>query len=116
MLQEELGIEAAQESHRIEIFPPAIFVGNPTAGRAAIVEIEHGGDRIDAQAVHAIAVEPEQSAGEQEIRHFSAAVIVDQRAPVEMAALHRIGMLVKRRAVEMREPMRIVGEMPGYPV
>ena len=33
-----------------------------------------------------------------------------------MAALQRIGVLVKRGAVEMAEAVRIVGEMPGHPV
>ena len=33
-----------------------------------------------------------------------------------MAALQRIGVLVERGAVEIAEPVRIVGEMPGHPV
>src|SRR5258707_7953247 len=33
-----------------------------------------------------------------------------------MATLQRVGMLVKRGAVEIAEAMRIVGEMPGHPV
>ena len=84
--------------------------------RPAVVEIEHRGDRIDAQPVDAVAVEPEQRVGDQEVRHLDAAVVVDQRAPVEMAALHRIGVLVERGAVEVGEPVRIVGEMPRHPV
>ena len=47
---------------------------------------------------------------------FGAAVIVDQRAPVEVTALQRVGVLVERGAVEMAEAVRIVGEMPGHPV
>ena len=33
-----------------------------------------------------------------------------------MAALQRVGVLVKRGAVEIAQPMRIVGKMPGHPV
>ncbi len=33
-----------------------------------------------------------------------------------MAPLHRIGVLVERGAVELRQPVRIVGEMPRHPV
>ena len=33
-----------------------------------------------------------------------------------MAALTRVGMLVERGAVELREPVRIVGEVPRHPV
>ena len=113
---EHFGIEAAQEIDGLEIFPAAILVRDPAAGGAAVVEIQHGGDRIDAQAVDGVALQPEQRVRHQEIDDFGAAVIVDQRAPVEVAALHRIGVLVQRGAVEMAEAMRIVREMPGHPV
>ena len=113
---EHLGIEAAQEIDGFEIFPAAIFVRDPAAGRPAVVEIQHGGDRIDAQAVDGIALQPEQRVRHQEIDHFGAAVIVDQRTPVEVTALQRVGVLVERGAVEMAETMRVVGEMPGHPV
>ena len=33
-----------------------------------------------------------------------------------MAALHRIGVLVERRAVELAEPMRVLREMAWHPV
>src|SRR5204862_2659481 len=82
----------------------------------AVVQIEHRSDGIYAQAIDAIPIQPEQRVRYQEIHDFGAAVIVDQRAPVEMAALLRIGVLVERRAVEIAEAMWIVWEMPGYPV
>ena len=95
---------------------PPYFVRNPAAGGPAVVEIEHRGDGIDAQAVDAVAIEPEQRAREQEIGDFGAAVIVDQRAPIEMPSLPRVGMLVERGAVEPREAVGIVREMPGHPI
>ena len=57
---EHFGIEAAQEVDGLEIFAAAILVRNPAAGGPAVVEIEHRGDRIDAQAVDAVALQPEQ--------------------------------------------------------
>src|SRR5262249_42966498 len=42
--------------------------------------------------------------------------IVNERAPVEMPPLLRIEVLVKRRAVELTESMRIIREMPGHPI
>ncbi len=83
---------------------------------AAVVEIDHRGDGIDAQPIDTVAIEPEQRVGGEEVRHFDAAVVVDQRAPVEMAALHRVGVLVQRGAVKVSEPVRIVGKMPRNPV
>ena len=79
---EHLGVEAAQEFDGLEIFAAAIFVRNPAAGGPAVVEIQHRGDGIDAQAVDGVALQPEQRVRHQEIDHFGAAVIVDQRAPV----------------------------------
>ena len=115
-MPEQFDVEAAQEFDGFEVFPAAVPVRNPLAGGPAVVEVEHRGDGIDAQAVDAVAIEPEQRVGDQEIDHFGAAVIVDQRAPVEVAALQGIGVLVERGAVEIAEPMRIVGKMSGHPV
>ncbi len=114
--REHFGVEAAQESDGVEVFPAAIFVRDPAACGPAIVEIEHGGDRIDAQAVDGIALQPEQRVRHQEVDDLGAAVVVNQGAPVEMTALQRVGVLVQRGAVEMAEAMRIVGKMPGHPV
>jgi len=100
----------------VDVLAAAVTVGNPAAGRAAVVEIDHRGDRIDAQPVDAVALHPEQRVGHEEVRHFDAAVVVDQRAPVEMAALHWVGVLIKGGAVEPPKPVRIVGEMAGHPI
>ncbi len=93
-----------------------MLVRNPFAASAAVVEIEHRCDRIDAQPVEAVALEPEQRTGDQEIGDFGSPVIVDQRSPVEVSPLARVGMLVERGAVELREAMRIVGEMARHPI
>jgi hypothetical protein len=86
---------------------------DPFAGRTAVVEIQHRGDRIDAQAVDAVALDPEQRVRGEEVADLVPAVVVDQRLPVVMEALPRIGVLVERRAVEIGEPVRVVGKMPG---
>ena len=114
--REQLGVDAAQESDRFDVLPAAMLVGNPRAGRTAVVEVEHGRDGIDPQSVDRVALEPEQRVRDQEVRYFGAAVIVDQRAPIEVPALERIGVLVKRGAVEAAEPVRIVREVAGHPV
>ena len=67
---EHFGVEAAQELDRFEVFAAAMLVRNPAAGGPAVVEIEHRGDGIDAQAVDAVALEPEQRVGDQEIRRL----------------------------------------------
>src|SRR4029079_1784947 len=48
--------------------------------------------------------------------HLVPAVVEDQRAPVLMFSLARIGMFVERRAVELGEAVAIFREMAGNPV
>src|SRR5215471_3736836 len=114
--REQLRIEAAKKIDGVEVFTPAVSIRDPAAFRAAVVEIEHGRDRIHAQPVDAVAIEPEQSAAQQKIRDLGASVIVDERVPVQVAALLRIFMLIQRGPVETAEAMRIVGEMSRHPV
>ena len=113
---EHFHIEAAQERDRFEIFAAAVLVRNPAAVGPAVVEVEHRGDRIDAQAVDLVAIEPEQRAREQEVGDLGAPVIVDQRIPIEVPRLARIGVLVERGAVEAREAVSVVRKMARHPV
>src|SRR5262249_4718884 len=109
-------VEAFQERDGFEILVAAVTVRYPFARLPAVVEIKHRCDGIDAQPVDVIAVEPEKRAVEQEFRDFDAAVIVDQRVPVAVQPLPRIGVLVELAAVEFGKAVRIVGEMPRHPV
>src|SRR5439155_5368553 len=76
----------------------------------------HGGDRIYAQAVNMIFLQPEQSAGNQKRADFVAPVVENERAPIAMLTFARVGMLVERGAVEVYQPMRILGKMRGHPI
>ncbi len=113
---EQFSVETAQEFDGLEIFTAAVLVGNPASRRPAVVKIQHGGNRIDAKPVDTIAVQPEQRVRQQKIGDFGAAEIVDQRAPVEVPALQRIGVFVERGAVELAEAVRIVGKVARHPV
>ena len=62
------------------------------------------------------ALQPVQSAGDQKIAHLVAAEIVDEGVPVPLKPLARVSMLVKRRAVEAREAVRIGGKMRRHPI
>jgi hypothetical protein len=83
---------------------------------ARVVEIEHGGDRVHAQAVDVIFVEPEHGARHQEAAHFRAAVIEDVRLPVGMESLTRVGVLVEMSAVEVGETVGVGREVRRHPV
>src|SRR5690242_8309592 len=102
MAAEHLGVGAAYEINRFDVLAAAVLVRNPAAFRSAVVEVEHRGDGIDAQPVDAVTLQPEQRVGDEEVRNLDAAEVVDQRSPIEMPALLRIGVLVERGAVELR--------------
>src|SRR6267378_1384821 len=63
-----------------------------------------------------IFVEPEESVRNQVVLDFVATVVVDQRAPIGMRALTRVGMFVEMGAVELREAMRVARKMRGSPI
>ncbi len=63
-----------------------------------------------------IHLQPEQRIGDEEVLHLVAAVVEDQRAPVGMLALARVGVLVEMRAVEPGERVRVLREVAGHPI
>src|SRR5207253_5642250 len=70
-----LGVEPAEEVDRLQVLTTAELVGDPLATLSRVVEVEHRGHSVDAQAVDVIPVQPEESAGDQEALHFMAAVV-----------------------------------------
>ena len=57
-------VHALDEINGVEIFAAAELIGDPFAGFAGVVEIEHGSDGVHAEAVDVIFVEPEESVGD----------------------------------------------------
>ncbi len=58
-------VHALEESYGGEILPATEFVGNPFAGLAGIIEIEHGSNGVYPEAVDVVLVEPEESVGDE---------------------------------------------------
>ena len=109
-------IELPQELDRLEILAAAEAIRHPLPLLARVVEIEHRGDRVDAEPVDVILGEPVERVGEKEIADLVAAVVEDQRAPVAMLALARIRVLVERGAVETGQRVGVLGKVPRHPV
>lgn len=105
-----------QEVHRFEIFPAAEAVGHPFAGLSAVVAVEHGSDRVDAQPIYVEMLQPVDRRRDEEPGHFAPAEIVDQRVPVLMEALARVGMLIERGAVELGETVGVGRKMRRHEV
>ena len=104
-------IHPADEGDGFDVLPPAEIVRNPLALFARVVEVEHRGDRVDAQRVHVIDAEPVEGAAEQKAAHLVAPIVEDQRAPVGMESLARIGVLVQVCSVEIRQTVLVGGKV-----
>ncbi len=109
-------VGATEEGDRLAVFLAAVRVGQPLAFAAGIVEVEHRGDGVDAQAVDMEPVDPVERVAIEEIRHLVPAEIVDRGVPVRMKTLARIGVLVQGGAVEARQAVLVGGEMRRRPV
>ena len=63
-----------------------------------------------------VLLQPEQGVGNQKLADFVASIVKDQRTPVAVLALARIGVFVKRCAVEIHQAVRIFWKMRGDPI
>ena len=87
MLGRDERVQLAEEVDGLEVLAAAVHVGNPRAGRAGVVEVEHRGHGVDPQAVDVELLQPVQGVGDEEVAHLVAAVVEDERAPVGVLAL-----------------------------
>src|SRR5262244_4132137 len=109
-------VEALEEGDGFQVLASPVDVRDPLSGLARVVAVDHGGDGVDAEAIHVVALQPEERVADEEVGDLAAAVVEDPRAPVGVLALPRIGMLEEMGTVEVREPMRIAREVGGDPV
>src|SRR5688572_6020537 len=116
MLRVDDVVEVAHELDGFEIFPAAELVGNPFALLARIIEVKHGRDGIDTEAVDVKAFAPEERVGGEEVTDFVPAIIEDERAPILVGAFAWIFVLVKRSAVEAGEGPFVARKMSGHPI
>ena len=88
----------------------------PLARLAAVIQVQHRGDRVHAQRVDMVLVQPEAGVGHQEVAHFAASEIEHIGAPIRMLATGRVRILVQRRAIESAKGERVLREMRRNPV
>src|SRR6516164_620218 len=109
-------IEAPQEFNGLNVFFSAIAIRYPFALRSSIIEIQHGSDGINTEAVHMILVQPEQGITDQETPDFVSAVVENESVPVRMFSFSRIGVLVKVRPIEIAQTRLILRKMSRNPI
>src|SRR5271165_81843 len=61
-------------------------------------------------------IEPEKSVCDEEVTNFAPTEVEDQRAPIAVFSLPRIGVFVKPRSVKLSQSKGVLGEMARNPV
>ena len=110
------GVGALQEVDGFKVFSPAVLVRHPFAFFARVVAVDHRGDGIDAQTVHAVVFNPVERVAGEEVAYFVAAKVVDEGVPVLMVAFARVGVFVERGAIKADEAVFVGGEVANDPV
>ena len=109
-------VEFAQEIHRAEVDVAALAVGRVFAVAAAVVEVEHGADRVHADAVDVVLLEKFAGRGDQEALHLVGGIVEDQRAPLGVVGHALLLALELRAAVETGQAVLVLGEVRRHPV
>src|SRR5579872_5215398 len=94
-------IEAADEIDGFQVLVAAVLIGDPFTCSAGVIEVDHGSHGIHAEAVNVVLLEPEQRVGNEKLANFVPAEVKNERSPIAMLALSRIGVLVESGAVEV---------------
>ncbi len=102
-----------QEVHRAVVGVAAVLVGRPLAAAAAVVEVEHAADRVDADAVDVVLVEEEHRGADEEALHLRLRVVEDHRAPVGVLGHALLAALIAGGAVEEPQPVLVAREVRG---
>ena len=109
-------VQLAQKVNGFQIFISAVDVLLPLAVLAVIVQIQHTGHCIHAQAVDMVLLQPEQGAGDQEGLHFGHAEVEHHGAPFLMLAAPGVGVFIAGQAVKIIQAVAVLGEVCRHPV
>ena len=110
------GVGFLEQRDGLEVLASAVDVGLPGAGLTRVVQVEHGGNGVNAQTVDVELLQPVGGVRHQEVAHLGPAEVEHQRAPVLLLAAARVGVLVQGGAVEVRQSPGVLGEVRRDPV
>src|SRR5205085_11797207 len=109
-------IQLFQKRDGFEVFASTKLIWRPLPFLAAVVEIKHRSDRIDAQSIDVKLLEPVERVCDEEIANLVATVVEDVSAPTRMFAFARIEVFVQSGAIESTERPRILRKMRRHPI
>src|SRR5262249_38526984 len=104
-------VELLQELNGVQILVTSVRIGYPLTLFATVVQIQHGRDRIYAQSVNVILLQPEQRAAAQKVAYFGAAIVENRAVPFRVISLAWIGVLIQMSTVEISQPVLIGREV-----
>jgi hypothetical protein len=110
------GVGFLEQPDRLQVLASAVDVGDPLPVGAGVVQVEHRGDRVDAQAVGVELLEPVEGVGDEEVAHLAPAEVEDVGAPVGLVAATGVRVLIESEAVEAGQGEGIAREVPRDPV
>ena len=109
-------VQRLQKLNGLQMLLAAVDVGGPLAVPAVIIQVQHGGHRVHADAVQVVLLQPEGGGGEQEALHLRPAVVEYAGAPGGVLALAHIGVLIAGGTVKLIQAVLVLAEVGGHPV
>ena len=83
---------------------------------AAVVEVEHGGHGVDAQAVDVVLLQPVHGVRDEERLHLALAEVEDAGRPVGVLVHERVFQLIAAGAIEFIKAVLVLREVGRDPV
>ena len=88
----------------------------PLAFFAGIIQVKHGGHRVDPQTIDMEFIQPVKSVGHQEVSYLVATKVENQGPPIGLFPAGGIRMFIEFGAIKVGERKLVFGEMAGNPV
>ena len=109
-------IQLVEEIYSLQIAVAAMLIRLPLAILSAIIQIQHIGHSINAEAINMILIHPENSIGNQKALYLGTAIIKIGGTPASIICSLRIVGFIQIPAIKISQTMIILTEMTWYPV
>ena len=109
-------VQLTQKVDCRQVFPATVFIGEPLAGLARIIKVQHRCHGVDAQAVEVKFRKPPVRRRKQEAADLVPAKVKDVGTPVSVQPEARILVFIECRAVVTGERPVILREVCRHPV
>ena len=109
-------VQVLKELDGFQVLVASVFVGDPLAFLASVVQVQHGCHRVHPEAVHVVLFHPVERIADEEVLDLIFTVIKYLGAPVRMFALPGVRIFKKGFSVKVSQAMGILGKVGRNPV